>query len=47
MFPLLDVEVYQDGTISPETFQMFQTVSREIDSTNTQHHDPARGSASQ
>jgi hypothetical protein len=45
--PLLDVEVYQDGTISPETFQMFQIVHREIDSTNTQRHDPARGSASQ
>ncbi|HMH11965.1 MAG TPA: alpha-L-fucosidase [Edaphobacter sp.] len=45
--PLLDVEVYQDGTISPETFQMFQIVRREIDSTNTQRHDPARGSASQ
>jgi hypothetical protein len=28
--PLLDVEVYQDGTISPETFQMFQAVRREI-----------------
>jgi hypothetical protein len=34
--PLLDVEVYQDGTISLETFQMFQAVSREINSTNTQ-----------
>lgn len=45
--PLLDVEVYQDGTISPETFQMFQIVHREIDSTNTQRHDPDRGSASQ
>ncbi len=44
--PLLDVEVYQDGTISPETFQMFQTVSREINSTNTQRHDPIRGSSS-
>jgi hypothetical protein len=28
--PLLDVEVYQDGTISPETFQMFQTIRRLI-----------------
>ena len=44
--PLLDVEVYQDGTISPETFQMFQVLSREINSTNTQRNHPARGSAS-
>jgi hypothetical protein len=44
--PLLDVEVYQDGTISPETFQMFQAVSREINSTDTQRNHPARGSAS-
>jgi hypothetical protein len=29
--PLLDVEVYQDGTISPETFQMFQTIRRSFD----------------
>lgn len=29
--PLLDVEVYQDGTISPETFQLFQTIHRELD----------------
>ncbi len=28
--PLLDVEVYQDGTISPETFQTFQTIRRLI-----------------
>ena len=42
--PLLDVEVYQDGTISPETFQMFQAVSREVNSKNTHH--PACGSAS-
>ena len=40
--PLLDVEVYQDGTISPETFQMFQAISREINSTNTQRNHPAR-----
>ena len=45
--PLLDVEVYQDGTISPETFRMFQIVHREIESTNTQRHDSARGSVSQ
>lgn len=44
--PLLDVEVYQDGTISPETFQTFQAVSRKINSTNTQRNHPARGSAS-
>ena len=42
--PLLDVEVYQDGTISPETFQMFQTIRRLISSTNTQRNHPARGS---
>jgi alpha-L-fucosidase len=29
--PLLDVEVYQDGTISPETFQLFQTIRRELE----------------
>jgi hypothetical protein len=28
--PLLDVEVYQDGTISPETFRMFQAIRQEI-----------------
>jgi hypothetical protein len=28
--PLLDVEVYQDGTISPETFQLFQAIQRAI-----------------
>jgi alpha-L-fucosidase len=28
--PLLDVEVYQDGTISPETFQLFQTIHQEL-----------------
>jgi hypothetical protein len=28
--PLLDVEVYQDGTISPETFQLFQAIRRAI-----------------
>lgn len=44
--PLLDIEVYQDGTISPETFQIFQAVSREINSKNTQPNHPARGSAS-
>ena len=44
--PLLDVEVYQDGTISPETFQMFQAVSREISLTNTQRNHTVRGSAS-
>jgi len=43
--PLLDVEVYQDGTISPDTLQVFQTVRREINSTSTQRNDPARGSA--
>jgi hypothetical protein len=32
--PLLDVEVYQDGTISPETFQMFQTIRRLMSSTS-------------
>jgi hypothetical protein len=40
--PLLDVEVYQDGTISPETSQMFKAVSREINSTNTQRNHAAR-----
>ena len=28
--PLLDVEVYQDGTISPETFQLFQAIRRAL-----------------
>jgi len=28
--PLLDVEVYQDGTTSPETVQLFQTIRREL-----------------
>ncbi len=28
--PLLDVEVYQDGTISPETLRLFQAVRREV-----------------
>ena len=28
--PLLDVEVYQDGTISPETFQLLQAIRRAI-----------------
>ena len=30
--PLLDVEVYQDGTASPETLQLFQTIRRELGS---------------
>jgi len=44
--PLLDVEVYQDGTISPDTFQMFQAVRQEIYSTNTQRNHTTRGTAS-
>ena len=44
--PLLDVEVYQDGTISPETSQMFEAVRREINSTDTLRNHPVRGSAS-
>jgi hypothetical protein len=28
--PLVDVEVYQDGTISPETFQLFHAIRRAI-----------------
>jgi hypothetical protein len=28
--PLLGVEIYQDGTISPETFQMFQAIRQAI-----------------
>ena len=40
--PLLDVEVYQDGTISPETLRMFQAISRKINSTNIQRNHPAR-----
>jgi hypothetical protein len=31
--PLLDVDVYQDGTTSPETLQLFQAVQRELDLT--------------
>jgi hypothetical protein len=30
MVPLLDVEIYQDGTISPQTLQLFQAVRAEI-----------------
>lgn len=33
--PLLDVEVYQDGTISPETLQWFQAVRKTIGPTDT------------
>ena len=29
--PLLDVEVYQDGTTSPETVQLFQTIRRKLE----------------
>jgi Alpha-L-fucosidase len=36
--PLLDIEVYQDGTISPETFQMFQTIRKEIASASAQRN---------
>jgi hypothetical protein len=35
--PLLDVEVYQDGTTSAETLQLFQTIRREL--------EPSRNSA--
>lgn len=42
--PLLDVEVYQDGTISPETLQMFETTRRQ---TQSQRGQPVRESASQ
>jgi hypothetical protein len=30
MVPLIDVEVYQDGTISPQTLQLFQAIRAEI-----------------
>ena len=30
MVPLLDVEIYQDGTISPQTLQLFQAIRTEI-----------------
>jgi hypothetical protein len=30
MVPLIDVEVYQDGTISPQTLQLFQATRAEI-----------------
>jgi hypothetical protein len=44
--PLLDVEVYQDGTISPETFQLLQTVKQELDSSHNSAsgNDPGQGS---
>jgi hypothetical protein len=28
--PSFDVEIYQDGTISPQTFQLFKTVKKAI-----------------
>lgn len=34
--PLLDVEIYQDGTISPQTLQMFQAIRRAIKPAPTQ-----------
>jgi hypothetical protein len=34
--PLLDVEVYQDGTISPQTLQWFQAARKVIRDTDTQ-----------
>ena len=37
--PLLDVEAYQDGTISPETSQLFHTIQRELELT----HNSASG----
>lgn len=30
MVPLLDVEIYQDGTISPQTLQLFQAIRAQI-----------------
>ena len=41
--PLMDIEIYQDGTISPETFQMFQTIRRKIVAPSTQHTRAFRG----
>ena len=40
--PLLDVEVYQDGTISRETFRMFQAIGRRIGSMKTKRNLSAR-----
>ena len=38
--PLLDIEVYQDGTISPETLQMFLAIRREIKPASIQRDKP-------
>jgi hypothetical protein len=35
MVPLLDVEVYQDGSISPQTLQLFRAIRAEIKPSNT------------
>ena len=44
--PLLDIEVYQDGTISPETLQMFLAIRREIKPASIQRDKSNPGSAS-
>ncbi len=46
--PLLDIEVYQDGTTSPETFQLFQTLKRDLDSSRNSApgNDPGQNSSS-
>jgi hypothetical protein len=44
--PLLDIEVYQDGTISPETFQMFLAIRREIKPASIERDRSLPGSAS-
>jgi hypothetical protein len=44
--PLLDVEVYQDGTVSPETFHMFQTIRREVASASARRNHQAHAAPS-
>jgi Alpha-L-fucosidase len=36
--PLLDVEVYQDGTASPQTLQLLQAIGAKIEPVNTPHN---------
>jgi hypothetical protein len=38
MVPLLDVEIYQDGSISPQTLELFEAIRAEIRPANTQPH---------
>ena len=46
--PLFDLEVYQDGTISPETFQLFQRIKQELNpsSNSASGNDPGQDSSS-